>query len=187
MPFEVCPPERFLEDVSIVLTAVRLSPARQQPRPPAAVREAAPGLSEERGPNWSRNSRVSGCPAVGRTTGCLWMAAFRCRSIARVRTGGGADQEPPDALLHWRGIPSDHGLPEGCRTSVFRTHKSDFHSAYSWYVQLREDRELKTHRSETVRVEAKPGPEAIRRADAISAWILAERCPVSPPTAGGTE
>ena len=71
-------------------------------------------------------------------------------------------------------------LPEGRRTSVFRTHKGDFHSAYSWYVRLREDR-AQDPSFGLVRVEAKPGPDAIRYADAISAWILAERCPVSLP------
>lgn len=74
-------------------------------------------------------------------------------------------------------------LPEGHRTPVFVAAPSpDSQPTYSWYLRLRASQEGPPWFG-VVRVEMLEPEAALRHADEISAWLLAERTPVSLPDA----
>jgi len=74
------------------------------------------------------------------------------------------------------------GLKEGERSSVFvaQTRRRQDAPTHSWYLRLRSD----PHRQPAfglVRVEIPPSDDSAATADTVSAWVLAERSPVSLP------
>ena len=184
MPFELCPPERFLEDALDCLDCAPSFPRDMKPADrdhPAAVREAAHRAVGKARAELEQELTRQWCPAAGPHD---WLLVDGGIPLSLDSPGServvGLIKSHQTRYFTGKEYRRIMELPEGRRTSVFRTHKGDFHSAYSWYVRLREDR-AQDPSFGLVRVEAKPGPEAIRHADAISAWILAERCPVSLP------
>ena len=73
-------------------------------------------------------------------------------------------------------------LPPGHRTSVFQPHRHGSQAVYSWYVRIWpwEGHDLLYG---LLRVEARADAESIARADAIGAWLVNERKPLSTPDA----
>ena len=74
------------------------------------------------------------------------------------------------------------GLKEGERSSVFvvPSRRDQDSPTHSWYLRLRSD----PYRSPAfglVRVELPPTKDSVEAADRVSAWIMAERSPVSLP------
>lgn len=71
-------------------------------------------------------------------------------------------------------------LPVEHRTSAFEPQRGSRAPVYSWYLRLRQSvgGDLTFG---LIRVEAAPLPSSIDAADELSAWILAERTPVSLP------
>ena len=74
------------------------------------------------------------------------------------------------------------GLHRGERTSVFRVESSNRPAVASWYLRLR-DAQGRDPMWGLVRVEIADGADAVRRADDVSRWILAEAAPLSLPDA----
>lgn len=75
-----------------------------------------------------------------------------------------------------------HNLPVGSRTSVFAPIRKNRPEVYSWYLRLRAE----PGTSPTfglVRLEVAPFASMLERADDISAWVMAERTPLSLPDA----
>jgi len=74
-------------------------------------------------------------------------------------------------------------LPEGHRTPVFEAAPSpDKQATYSWYLRLRASADGPPWFG-LVRVEMCDAQAAVSNADDVSAWLLAERAPVSLPDA----
>lgn len=74
-------------------------------------------------------------------------------------------------------------LPEGHRTPVFEAAVSaEKQPTYSWYLRLRASEDGPPWFG-LVRVEMRDVQAAVRNADGVSAWLLAERAPVSLPDA----
>jgi hypothetical protein len=73
-------------------------------------------------------------------------------------------------------------LPQGHRTSVFQPHRHGSQAVYSWYVRLWpwEGHDLLYG---LLRVEARAHTDSIGLADAIGAWLVNERKPLSTPDA----
>lgn len=80
------------------------------------------------------------------------------------------------------GLAVVFGLRAGERSSVFRVESVRRTAVASWYLRLRNPLGHDPMWG-LVRVEIADGPEAVRRADEISRWILAEVAPLSLPDA----
>jgi hypothetical protein len=78
---------------------------------------------------------------------------------------------------------SIYALPEGHRTPVFEAAPSvESQPTYSWYLRLRSSEDGPPWFG-LVRVETLEPETALQQADDISAWLLAERAPISLPDA----
>jgi hypothetical protein len=86
-------------------------------------------------------------------------------------------------FLEGRGLERALTLPAGHRTSVFRVQGGHTRTeVYSWYLRLWpwEGNDLLYG---LLRIEAGAHPEIVAQADALSAWLLAERAPLATPDA----
>ena len=107
----------------------------------------------------------------------------RSASVARHPRALGVVKSHGTQFLEGRGLERALTLPAGHRTSVFRVQGGHTRTeVYSWYLRLWpwEGNDLLYG---LLRIEAPPDPAVVRRADAISAWLLAERAPLSTPDA----
>jgi hypothetical protein len=73
-------------------------------------------------------------------------------------------------------------LPTGCRSSVFEPASHRQRRVYAWALRLHDWRSRGVFHG-LVRVEAARTEESLRRASEYSAWLLAERAPLSAPDA----
>jgi hypothetical protein len=128
-----------------------------------------------------------------RTVGELWAAAAPADEWLIV-DGVLSDHAVLTAQDRALGVVKSHGaqyftgaplelavtLPAGHRTSVFRPAARGSGAVFSWYLRLWpwEGNDLLYG---LVRVEAPARPAMVRRADALSAWLLSERVPLASP------
>ncbi len=73
-------------------------------------------------------------------------------------------------------------LVEGHRTSVFRPRGHDHQPVYSWYLRLWPWEGNDLHYG-LLRIEARAAEPTVARASDLSAWLMAERAPLSTPDA----
>jgi hypothetical protein len=107
----------------------------------------------------------------------------RSATVARHPRALGVVKSHGTQFLEGRGLERALTLAPGHRTSVFRVQGGHTRTeVYSWYLRLWpwEGNDLLYG---LIRVEAQPEPAVLQRADAISAWLLAERAPLSTPDA----
>ena len=174
----------------------------------SAVRDALEGSGEEL---VGLKDDVSGQPGKALTAAGLQVERLR-DAAERAVAEPVAERLPPDEWLVLDGVLSNsavlashpralgliksHGaqyftgddlkralmLPQGHRTSVFQPHRHGSQAVYSWYVRLWpwEGKDLLYG---LLRVEARAHPESIARADAVGAWLVNERKPLSTPDA----
>src|SRR5882762_10607335 len=149
-------PARYLEQVESTVRRARAHLEREL----AEAATAALGTNE-----WLvLDGRLSRSPAVARHP----------RAVGVINSHGAQ-------FLEGRGLERALTLPAGYRTSVFAVRGGHTRTeVYSWYLRLWpwEGNDLLYG---LLRVEARAHPDSVARASAISAWLTAERAPLSTP------
>lgn len=105
----------------------------------------------------------------------------RAPAVARHPRALGVIKSHGAQFLEGRGLERALTLPAGHRTSVFRVTGGHTRTeVYSWYLRLWpwEGNDLLYG---LLRIEARAHPDTIIRADALSAWLFAERAPLATP------
>ena len=149
-------PARYLEMIESTVRKIRAHMERE------LAEDAIRDLGDE---EWLMlDGRLSRSPAIARHP----------RTLGAIKSHGAQ-------FLEGRGLERALTLPAGHRTSVFLVRGGHTRTeVYSWYLRLWpwEGNDLLYG---LLRIEARADPETIRRADALSGWLLAERAPIATP------